>query len=85
MMASLLFSGLDVEELIWQSIAPSPPRRESAWLTGVGTSRLLKFILLDRSKLRRSGSAGLAILLLFSCPEKYPGVPLGGALPVSDA
>ena len=81
MIASLRLSGLEVVDVRLQSLAPSPPSRDRAWLIGLAMS-ILKGILETRSKLFRS--EGL-LLLLFSCPTTEPADEVGGALPVSDA
>jgi hypothetical protein len=80
MIVSLRLSGLEVVEIVWQSLLASPPNLDRAWLTGAGTSKLA--ILEILSKLFRS--AGL-VLLLFSCPHTELADDDGGALPLSDA
>lgn len=80
-MASLRFSGLEVEEAMWQSLAPSPPSREKAGLIGAFIFSGLRGILEVFSKLLRS--VGL-VLLLFSCPPNELPEEEGGTLPVSE-
>jgi hypothetical protein len=79
--ASLRLRGLDVDEVIGESLLPSPPNLDSIWLTGAFNSELngiFEFL----SKLLRS--EGL-VLVQFSCPVAELAEVIGCMFPESDA